>query len=135
MQRTPVELIILTIGIVMLTIFQMVGIIYSIYLLNTSSKFVEFARSISGIPVLQLDIEIKAYIGLCMSLAMCISSILLLWCKNIFRLTFVGLFVVLSIFDYLSTGSHFYLSVKIIFTFIFVVILFNPRANKFYKGI
>lgn len=133
MRKSPVELVILTIGIVMLTIFQMVGIIYSIYLLNTSSKFVEFTGSVSPNAILALGLESKAYISLCMSLALCISSILLLRPKNIFRVTFVGLFTALSLLDYLLTGSIFYLVIKSIFIFIFVVILFNPRTNRFYK--
>lgn len=133
MRKSPVELVILTIGIVMLTIFQMVGIIYSIYLLSTSSKFVEFAGSVSSNAILELGLESKAYISLCMSLALCISAILLLRPKNIFRVTFVGLFTALSLLDYLLTGSIFYLVIKSIFIFIFVVVLFNPRTNRFYK--
>lgn len=117
----------------MLTIFQMVGIIYSIYLLSTSSKFVEFAGSVSSNAILELGLESKAYISLCMSLALCISAILLLRPKNIFRVTFVGLFTALSLLDYLLTGSIFYLVIKSIFIFIFVVVLFNPRTNRFYK--
>jgi hypothetical protein len=134
MKKIPIEIIFLAIGTVVLTTIQLVSTFYSIYLLDTSENFVEMLGTFSSKAILRLDFRLQAYMGIFLSTAVIISSILLLKQSNQFRKSFIFLFSFMVFYDFLLTGNLLYLLLKIPIAIIIALVLFNPRSNKFYKN-
>lgn len=134
MQKSrPIEITLLVILVSALTAIQLLSVVYVFYISELSDDFEGMISSIFSRRFLPFSVEVIVAIETAISLVSLTLTILLLKPSNRLRWSFSAWIALTVLYGIVTIGSLSYSGLHTLGCIIMALVLFNPRASRFYR--